>query len=70
MSITNSTHVPYAKPTIFYNFMARFCMWRDRRRLAHRGRRFAELPLGLFRDVGLEHLRDLKTDPTFPQRIL
>jgi uncharacterized protein YjiS (DUF1127 family) len=39
-----------------------FAWWRARQRNKRDLRKLAQLPTDLLRDVGLEHLRDLKSD--------
>ncbi|RBW54992.1 DUF1127 domain-containing protein [Ruegeria sp. A3M17] len=39
-----------------------FAWWRERQRNKRDRQKLAQLPTDLLRDVGLEHLRDLKSD--------
>ncbi|MCL6285749.1 hypothetical protein M3P21_19665 [Ruegeria sp. 2012CJ41-6] len=70
MTFANSPCVSSARPTIVHSLVKQFRKWRDRQRLAQAQRKLPELPAYLLGDVGLDHLRDLKTDANFPHRML
>ncbi|WP_120631363.1 DUF1127 domain-containing protein [Ruegeria sp. EL01] len=46
-----------------------FTWWRERQRNKRDLRKLAQLPTDLLRDVGLEHLRDLKSDTANHHRL-
>ncbi len=70
MTFVNIPSESYARPTFLHGLAKQLSRWRDQRRLAKARRMIPDLPDHLLKDVGLEHLRDLKTDPTFWHRML
>ncbi len=70
MTFTNSLYVSNARLTILHSLAKLPRKWRERRRYVHMYQKLSDMPVYLLRDVGLEHLRDLKPDPKYPHRML
>lgn len=66
MDQTNGHFIKRPPQLIVANFFAR---WRERQRVKQDLQKLSQLPIHLLRDVGLEHLSDLKPQPTAYYRL-
>ncbi|MEP3331889.1 DUF1127 domain-containing protein [Sedimentitalea sp.] len=69
MTLMNQSQLMRGRPTSQEKMANLIHWWRERRRLKRDLRKLAEMPDYLLRDVGLEHLVELKPDTPSDHRL-
>ncbi|MDU9007106.1 DUF1127 domain-containing protein [Sedimentitalea todarodis] len=70
MTFMDQSHATQGRPATRRHTASLINWWRERQRLKRDYRKLPQMPDHLLRDVGLEHLIELKPDTPYRHRLL